>query len=610
MPDMDKRLNYFTGQFLQQEDFTAEQEYHVDRQRRHSRLFHTPGIADGLNVTADAGATEVVVSSGTAADGEGRQIVLTENRTVRLEGFANQQLLLVISYREQPSDPATVGGGGDTRWHENPLIEAVPVAGAPPERTHIRLAGITTGPGGAITAHDSTVRVRAGAQVGDELSVRRLSLSRPGDAPNQWPVLSSGATGRADLTGVLSVSGNVQVGGTLSGTLAANIVSTGSIANNAVTAPKLADAAVTTAKLADGAVSTAKLADLAVNAAKLANNSVATDKIENLGVTTTKLQNGSVDATKLASHASNDAARAVTRQHLRNNAVGTEQIDNLAVNTAKLADNAVAEAKLDAATRTKLNGALQQSGGTATGAITVNRTWDPPSGPGPGPIILSGVRGLTGRVNPSSPPDGGVVLIDTLRAAVAGESNVNTVIGVHARAPSGTHALVVSGTARATGGFATGHIIEIFVNASGQRLRTGDVVRLKGTGVSRFQGDANKIPVAEVTLVDTTADTRVIGVVDREAIPDPDTPDTRVKPEDSTFVEDGGDVFVVTQGVYAHCRVDASEHPIEVGDLLTSSVKSGHAQKAVEPRLGTIIGKALEPLSEGTGYIAVFVNLY
>jgi hypothetical protein len=46
-----------------------------------------------------------------------------------------------------------------------------------------------------------------------------------------------------------------------------------------------------------------------------------------------------------------------------------------------------------------------------------------------------------------------------------------------------------------------------------------------------------------------------------------------------------------------------------VGDLLTSSATPGHAQKATEPKIGSIIGKALESLEKGTGSIAVFVNI-
>ncbi len=181
--------------------------------------------------------------------------------------------------------------------------------------------------------------------------------------------------------------------------------------------------------------------------------------------------------------------------------------------------------------------------------------------------------------------------------------------GVYASADSNGTPLYVNGKAVITGGVNPSHITDRFINGSGQRLRTGDVVKLKGTPISRFQGENNKVPVPEVTLADRENDSKVIGVVDSEAIPGPEVPDTRVGAEDPTFIEDGGDLYVVILGNYAHCKVDATEAPIDVGDLLTSSNNPGHAKKAIEPKLGSIIGKALEPLEEGRGYIAVFVNI-
>jgi hypothetical protein len=62
----------------------------------------------------------------------------------------------------------------------------------------------------------------------------------------------------------------------------------------------------------------------------------------------------------------------------------------------------------------------------------------------------------------------------------------------------------------------------------------------------------------------------------------------------------------------AHARVDADAAPIDVGDLLTTSSTSGHAMKAADPArgLGSIIGKALAPLSEGHGLIPILVSLH
>jgi len=57
------------------------------------------------------------------------------------------------------------------------------------------------------------------------------------------------------------------------------------------------------------------------------------------------------------------------------------------------------------------------------------------------------------------------------------------------------------------------------------------------------------------------------------------------------------------------CKVDASYASVKPGDLLTTSDTLGHAMKATNPEIGTILGKALEPLDSGTGVIEVLVTL-
>ena len=59
------------------------------------------------------------------------------------------------------------------------------------------------------------------------------------------------------------------------------------------------------------------------------------------------------------------------------------------------------------------------------------------------------------------------------------------------------------------------------------------------------------------------------------------------------------------------CRVDAAFGAVEVGDLLTTSPRPGHAMKASDRdrAFGAVLGKALEPLAEGSGLIPVLVAL-
>jgi hypothetical protein len=58
-----------------------------------------------------------------------------------------------------------------------------------------------------------------------------------------------------------------------------------------------------------------------------------------------------------------------------------------------------------------------------------------------------------------------------------------------------------------------------------------------------------------------------------------------------------------------YVKVDATYGPIKPGDLLTTSSTPAHAMKASNPQIGTILGKALEPLASGQGMIKVFVML-
>lgn len=210
MADTTKRLHYFNGQFLEEKDFTDEQEYHLDRGRRHNRLLHTYGIAEGLNVTGAAGAGDVTVSPGTALDGQGRLIVLEQSRTLTLASFSKETVYVVISYDEIGVDPATVGNQGQpTRWEERPKVELVTSATAPPADTHIRLAKVTVNSGGTVSTLDLSERQLAGVRVGGELSIPRLRLSNPNFDESLWPNVTSENQQEVTVTGDLRISGRL-----------------------------------------------------------------------------------------------------------------------------------------------------------------------------------------------------------------------------------------------------------------------------------------------------------------------------------------------------------------------------------------------------------------
>jgi hypothetical protein len=59
------------------------------------------------------------------------------------------------------------------------------------------------------------------------------------------------------------------------------------------------------------------------------------------------------------------------------------------------------------------------------------------------------------------------------------------------------------------------------------------------------------------------------------------------------------------------CKVSAENGPIQPGDLLVTSATPGHAMRGTDRArmLGAVVGKALEPLTDGRGVIQVLVTL-
>jgi hypothetical protein len=149
MTDVTTRMNYYDGEFLKAVDFTVEQSYHIDRQQRHNRQLHTPGVADGLNVAADSSGV-VTVAAGTALDNQGRQIVLPATATVDLSKVLNTTALVTICYSEQlidNADPNDHGTATAMRCEEVAVVQALPMTAdvdtTYPPGTYVRLAQIT-----------------------------------------------------------------------------------------------------------------------------------------------------------------------------------------------------------------------------------------------------------------------------------------------------------------------------------------------------------------------------------------------------------------------------------------------------------------------------------
>ena len=230
MDDVNKRMNFFDRQFLRASDFQAEQSYHLDRRTRHNRLLHTPGVAEGLEVLGDVGSTTVTVKPGTALDAQGHEIVLLRQLTLNLPA-GPAQVGVYIAYTEAPDTPSTDPGvTGSTRVTESPVLAQVPPD--PQPANGVLLANLSMNNGQLTVQPDITVRTRAGTIIGDDFSVRSLTLKSTTAPPNQWPKLSCS---QANL--LITGGGNVGIGTTTPSGHMLDVASTaGASGNSAVRA--------------------------------------------------------------------------------------------------------------------------------------------------------------------------------------------------------------------------------------------------------------------------------------------------------------------------------------------------------------------------------------
>jgi hypothetical protein len=161
----------------------------------------------------------------------------------------------------------------------------------------------------------------------------------------------------------------------------------------------------------------------------------------------------------------------------------------------------------------------------------------------------------------------------------------------------------------------TGYVVDVCLNEGPETLETGDVVVVTGFG----QPVIGSIPLMTVRKAAEAQSTGVVGIVDVPFVLDAD-PENEGEPlvrpapgparvATGTGIGPGSYLSVVTLGAYETLKVDASYGAIQPGDLLVSSPNAGYAMKATDPGPGTVLGKALGALPEGTGVIPVLVTL-
>jgi trimeric autotransporter adhesin len=211
-------------------------------------------------------------------------------------------------------------------------------------------------------------------------------------------------------------------------------------------------------------------------------------------------------------------------------------------------------------------------------------------------------------------------------------SSPNTGLGGFNQVCSSGSCTFTAGTA---GVFATGtggNLLAGYAGAAGGPTSSSSVVfRVDSSGAGYFDGGVNpggadfaeSVAVAHVPhryepgdllVLDTSADrqlnlssepysTLVAGIYSTK----PGVLATTHKIDAPTSI---GEVPLAIVGIVP-CKASAENGPIQRGDLLVTSSRPGYAMKGTDRTrmLGAVVGKAMEPLTSGTGTIQVLVTL-
>lgn len=137
-----QRLRYFNGQFLEEDDFTDEQAYHLNRRRLHNQHLHTPGIIEGLKVLWED-SKKIKVEAGKALDSWGREIILNDD--IIKEITPGDGLICVwIEYSEaQVANQDDADANTATRVEEKAIVKVSSSFPDEPGNSYVRLARFT-----------------------------------------------------------------------------------------------------------------------------------------------------------------------------------------------------------------------------------------------------------------------------------------------------------------------------------------------------------------------------------------------------------------------------------------------------------------------------------
>lgn len=236
-----RRLRYFDGLIMKEEEFILEQDYHIRMRRLHNRNLHDGGIISGLEVKLGNTPNEVLVTQGIALDRHfdqkfsedvSRELVLTDDCEVDLSSYqSGDQVWIWVSYAEEFAD-VVPDRGGQEPIHIKETVLISHATNRPPNEgeTDIPLAVVEIAAGGVVnqdaikdTFEGDLIREKSAIKT-DRVDVEVLSLRDPLIDDGNTPFLDgfrfedTGDDGivvssdRTRFTGVVDVDTRLNVG--------------------------------------------------------------------------------------------------------------------------------------------------------------------------------------------------------------------------------------------------------------------------------------------------------------------------------------------------------------------------------------------------------------